>query len=60
MKKFLCSMIGIVSVVGISVYLISPLLKKVNNKMYKERLKKEKIDFDNLGPEIVKVEEKVE
>lgn len=60
MKKFLCSMIGIVSVVGISVYLISPLLKKVNNKMYKERLKKEEIDFDNLGPEIVKVEEKVE
>lgn len=53
-------MIGIVSVVGISVYLISPLLKKVNNKMYKERLKKEEIDFDNLGPEIVKVEEKVE
>lgn len=32
---------------------IPPLLDKYANKAYKSSLRKEKIDFDNMGPEIV-------
>ena len=32
---------------------IPQLLKKYSNKMYKFSLKKEKIDFESMGPEIV-------
>ena len=34
--------------------LIPPLIEKYGNKLYKSSLKNEEIDFDNLGPEIVK------
>ena len=35
-------------------FLVIPqLLEKYSNKMYKSSLKKEEIDFDSLGPEIV-------
>ena len=33
---------------------IPPLLKKYETKIYKTKLKKEEIDFNNMGPEIVK------
>ena len=32
---------------------IPPLIQKYCNKAYKESLKREVIDFDNMGPEIV-------
>lgn len=32
---------------------IPQLLEKYSNKMYKSSLKKDKIDFDSMGPEIV-------
>ena len=33
--------------------LIPPLIEKYGNKAYKASLKREVIDFDNMGPEIV-------
>lgn len=51
--KVLLVLFGVaLTVVGFIV--IPPLLKKYTNKMYKASLKKEEIDFDNMGPEIVK------
>ena len=44
--KTLCWVLGII--------VIPPLLKKYGVKLYKSSAKKEEIDFDNLGPEIVK------
>lgn len=32
---------------------IPPLIEKYGNKAYKASLKREVIDFDNMGPEIV-------
>jgi hypothetical protein len=32
---------------------IPELLEKYSNKMYKSSLKKDEIDFDSMGPEIV-------
>ena len=43
------------TVVGVVV--IPSLLKKYSNKLYKFSIKKNEIDFDNLGPEIVRKEE---
>ena len=37
--------------------IIPPLLRKYGNKLYKSSIKNEEIDFDNLGPEIVRKEE---
>ena len=39
---------------------IPPLIKKYGNKAYKASLKREVIDFDNMGPEIVPHETKEE
>ena len=39
---------------------IPPLLDKYANKAYKSSLKKEEIDFDDMGPEIVPSKEKEE
>lgn len=39
------------AVVGFIV--IPELLEKYSNKIYKSSLKKDKIDFDSMGPEIV-------
>lgn len=33
--------------------IIPPILEKCANKAYKASLKKERIDFDDMGPEIV-------
>lgn len=40
--------------------LIPPLLQKYSNKVYKTSLKRENIDFDNMGPEIIPYVQKKE
>ena len=44
------------TVIGFAV--IPPLLDKYSNKAYKSFLKKEEIDFDNMGPKIVPSKDK--
>lgn len=52
-KKTLIIIGGVIlTVVGFII--IPPLMKKYSNKLYKSRIKSEDIDFDNMGPEIVK------
>ena len=41
----------ILTVVGF--IFIPPFIQKCGNKVYKSSLKKEKIDFDEMGPEII-------
>lgn len=59
MEKKQCSTRKILIFVGgtaltIAGFLVIPkMLEKYSNKMYKSSLKKEKIDFDSMGPEIV-------
>lgn len=48
---------GIVLTV-VSFIAIPPLLNKFANRSYKASLKNEKVDFDNMGPEIVPSKEK--
>lgn len=38
--------------------IIPPMIDKYGNKIYKASLKKDDIDFDNIGPEIIKKESK--
>ncbi len=45
---FVLTMVGLV--------VIPVFIDKYSNKLYKSSLKKESINFDNLGPEIVKNE----
>ncbi len=46
--------LGAVALVAVGYFAIPPLLKKYSNKLYKSSAKKDSIDFDKLGPEIVK------
>lgn len=46
----------VLTVIGFAV--IPPLLDKCANRAYKSSLKKEEIDFDNMGPEIVPSKDK--
>lgn len=56
-KKVMLIAGGIVlTVIGFAV--IPPLLDKYSNKAYKSFLKKEEIDFDNMGPKIVPSKDK--
>lgn len=51
----LCALVSVVlTVIGFTV--IPPLLKKYTTKLYKSSLKKDEIDFDGMGPVIVKKE----
>ena len=45
---------GAVALTAVGAFVVPPLLKKISNKLYKKSAKKEKIDFEKLGPEIVK------
>lgn len=45
--------VGGVALMVAGFIIIPPLLNKCSNKIYKNSLRKEKIDFDNMGPEIV-------
>ncbi len=59
-EKTVYWIIGIAAVMVIGFLVIPPLMKKYGNKLYKSSLKKDEIDFENMGPEIVKKEEKKE
>lgn len=52
--------IGSVALTAIGFLVIPKLIKKYGDKIYKSSLKNEEIDFDEMGPEIVKknIEEK--
>ena len=52
--------IGIVAVMTIGFLMIPPLMKKCSNQPYKSSPKKDKIDFENMGPEVLKKEESKE
>ena len=52
--KTLCWVLGAIAITVVGIIVIPPLLKKYGVKLYKSYAKKEEIDFDNLGPEIVK------
>ena len=56
-EKTVYWIIGIAAVTVIGFLVIPPLMKKYGNKLYKSSLKKDEIDFENMGPEIVKKEE---
>lgn len=56
-KKTLIIAGGIV-LTAVGFIVIPRLLDKYANKAYKFSLKKEEIDFDNMGPEIVPSKEK--
>ena len=59
-QKTVYWVIGVVAVTAIGFLIIPPLMKKYSNKIYKSSLKNDDIDYDNLGPEIVKKENKKE
>lgn len=44
---------GGIALTAVGFIVIPPLLDKYANKTYKYYLKKEEIDFDNMGPKIV-------
>ena len=52
-EKRMSKVIGITSLTAIGFLLMPPLIKKYSNRLYKVSLKKDEIDFDNMGPEIV-------
>jgi len=45
---------GVLTVLGFII--VPPIITKISNKIYKMNSDTDKIDFDNLGPEIVKRE----
>ncbi len=49
---------GVLLVVA-ALFLIRPLIDKYSSKMYKSSLKKEHIDFGDMGPEIVAYNENI-
>lgn len=52
-KKMLIIVGGIIlTVVGFMI--IPPLMEKYSNKLYKSRINSDDIDFDSMGPEIVR------
>lgn len=63
-EKKQCSIRKILIFVGATAltytgFLVIPqILEKYSNKMYKSSLKKENIDFDSMGPEIVPYDNK--
>lgn len=53
-RKTVFQIIGIVATTVIGFLMIPPLMKVCENKIYKASLKTDKIDYENMGPEIVK------
>lgn len=52
-KKMLIIVGGIIlTIVGF--ILVPPLMKKYSNKLYRSRIDSDDIDFDSMGPEIVR------
>ena len=56
-NKTIWWVLGFIALAAVGFFVIPPLMKKYSNKLYKKSLKKDEIDFDNLGPEIVKKED---
>ena len=48
--------VGGIAITATGFIVIPPLIKKYSNKVYKESLADDVIDFDNMGPEIIKKE----
>ena len=48
---------GAVVLTVAGIVIIPPLLRKYSNKVYKASIKKDNIDIDSLGPEIVRKED---
>ncbi len=44
-------------VVIVGIIVISPLIDKLSSKLYKSSLENEEIDFEDMGPEIVVIDE---
>lgn len=56
-RKPICRIIGIIVLMAVGFLVIPPLMEKYSNKIYKFSLKKDNIDFENMGPEVVNKEE---
>lgn len=56
-REKLLLIVCVIGLIFIDVFIIPKTLKKYGNRKYKASLKKESIDFDNLGPKIVKKED---
>ncbi len=54
MKKKTINILSTIALTAIGFIIIPPLLNKVSTVIYKEAMKKEKIDIDGLQPEIIK------
>ncbi|MEA4933380.1 MAG: hypothetical protein VB071_07360 [Lawsonibacter sp.] len=46
--------VGGIGLTVVSFIAMPPLIQKISNAIYKQGSKTDNIDFDNLGPEIVK------
>ena len=56
-RKPIYRIIGIIVLMSVGFLVIPPLMEKYSNKIYKFSLKKDNIDFENMGPEVVNKEE---
>lgn len=54
MRKIILWIIGSIIIAAVGFTINSLMINKVSNKLYKKTIEKERIDFDNLEPEIVK------
>lgn len=55
--KIVWRIIGVLAAVAVSFLVIFPLVQKLSDKLYKKCEQKKEIDFDNLGPEVVRKDE---
>ena len=53
-KKIMLCFAAAVVTIAFGVIIIPPIISKYGNKLYKSSLSTEKINFDDLGPEVVK------
>lgn len=53
-KKKRMTYVAVASTLTVAGFIVMPrLIKKYGNKIYKESLEKEKINFDDMGPEVI-------
>ena len=55
-KKKICRAIGIVAITAVGIIVIPPIIEELTNRFYKCSVKNEIVDYDNMGPEIIKKE----
>ncbi len=56
LKKVLLWSISAISLLVMAFLVVPTCIEKISAKLFKRSLIEEEIDFDNLGPEIVKTE----